>query len=59
MTKHDFARVKPIGYAVVQLVKREKNILTVKNLDAIDKTPVLNIKPYIPEVGQPPGHKNK
>lgn len=43
-------RINPIGYAVVQLVKKEDNILTVKYLDAIDKTPVLDIKPYIPAI---------
>jgi tRNA-Thr(GGU) m(6)t(6)A37 methyltransferase TsaA len=44
------SRINPIGYAVVQLVKRDRNILTVKNLDAIDGTPVLDIKPYIPKI---------
>lgn len=43
-------RVNPIGYAVVHLVKRKGNILTVKYLDAIDHTPVLDIKPYLPEI---------
>ncbi len=43
-------RVNPIGYAVVELIKRDKNILTVKYLDAIDGTPVLDIKPYVPEI---------
>jgi tRNA (Thr-GGU) A37 N-methylase len=33
----------------VKLLKREGNVLTVKGLDAIDGTPVLDIKPYIPE----------
>lgn len=39
-------RPNPIGLAVVELLKREKNILTVKALDAYDGTPVLDIKPY-------------
>jgi tRNA (adenine37-N6)-methyltransferase len=39
-------RPNPIGMAVVELVKREKNVLTVKALDAYDGTPVLDIKPY-------------
>lgn len=42
-------RINPIGYSVALLVKREGNVLVVKGLDAIDKTPVLDIKPYIPE----------
>ncbi|WP_439924199.1 tRNA (N6-threonylcarbamoyladenosine(37)-N6)-methyltransferase TrmO [Nitrobacter sp. JJSN] len=39
-------RPNPIGLAVVELVKRDKNVLTVKALDAYDGTPVLDIKPY-------------
>lgn len=39
-------RPNPIGLAVVELLKRDKNILTVKALDAYDGTPVLDIKPY-------------
>jgi len=40
----------PLGLTVVELVAREKNILKVKGLDAIDGTPLLDIKPYIPEI---------
>jgi tRNA-Thr(GGU) m(6)t(6)A37 methyltransferase TsaA len=36
----------PIGLTLVELVKREENILWVKGLDAYEKTPVLDIKPY-------------
>lgn len=50
-------RVNPIGYAVVQLVKKENNTLTVKYLDAIDGTMVLDIKPYIPEIDTRPDAK--
>ncbi|OJU27123.1 MAG: tRNA (N6-threonylcarbamoyladenosine(37)-N6)-methyltransferase TrmO [Nitrobacter sp. 62-13] len=39
-------RPNPIGLAVVELLKRDKNVLTVKALDAYDGTPVLDIKPY-------------
>ncbi len=39
-------RPNPIGLAVVELLKRNKNILTVKALDAYDGSPVLDIKPY-------------
>ncbi|EAQ36275.1 hypothetical protein NB311A_02184 [Nitrobacter sp. Nb-311A] len=39
-------RPNPIGLAVVELLKRDNNILTVKALDAYDGTPVLDIKPY-------------
>jgi tRNA-Thr(GGU) m(6)t(6)A37 methyltransferase TsaA len=41
-------RPNPIGVAVVPLLKRRKNILRVEGLDAIDGTPILDIKPYYP-----------
>lgn len=39
-------RPNPIGLAVVELLKRDRSILTVKGLDAFDGSPVLDIKPY-------------
>jgi tRNA-Thr(GGU) m(6)t(6)A37 methyltransferase TsaA len=42
-------RPNPIGLTVVKLLKRKENLLTVAGLDAIDGTPVLDIKPYLPE----------
>ena len=42
----------PLGLSVVELVAREKNTLKVKGLDAIDGTPLLDIKPYIPSVDE-------
>lgn len=39
-------RPNPIGLAIVELLKREANVLTVKALDAYDGSPVLDIKPY-------------
>jgi formylmethanofuran dehydrogenase subunit E len=42
----------PLGLTVVELVAKEKNILEVKWLDAIDGTPLLDIKPYIPGVDE-------
>lgn len=39
-------RPNPIGLAVVELLDIEKKVLTVRDLDAIDGTPVLDIKPY-------------
>jgi len=40
-------RPNPIGHAVVNLINREKNILKVKRLDAIEGTPVIDIKAYV------------
>ena len=36
----------PIGLTLVKLIKREENILWVKGIDALDETPILDIKPY-------------
>lgn len=40
-------RPNPIGHSVVEMVSRKNNILMVKKLDAIEGTPVIDIKPYI------------
>ena len=40
-------RPNPIGKATVRLLQRQGNILRVEGLDALDGTPVLDIKPYI------------
>jgi tRNA-Thr(GGU) m(6)t(6)A37 methyltransferase TsaA len=42
------ARPNPIGITTVKLLERQDNVLKVIGLDAIDRTPVLDIKPYIP-----------
>lgn len=41
-------RPNRIGKTTVSLLQRQGNILTVKGLDALDGTPVIDIKPYIP-----------
>lgn len=41
-------RSNPIGKTTVRLLQRRGNILNVKGLDAIDGTPIIDIKPYIP-----------
>lgn len=41
-------RPNPIGLTVVALERVEGAILTVRGLDAVDGTPVLDIKPYLP-----------
>jgi len=43
------ARPNPIGITTVKLMERRDNVLKVTGLDAIDGTPVLDIKPYIPD----------
>ncbi len=39
-------RPNPIGLTLVELLKTENNILTIRGLDAFDGTPVLDIKPF-------------
>ncbi|MCP8318783.1 MAG: tRNA (N6-threonylcarbamoyladenosine(37)-N6)-methyltransferase TrmO [Candidatus Methylarchaceae archaeon HK01B] len=41
-------RPNPIGLTLVELIERKGNIVKVKGLDAIDGTPVIDIKPYFP-----------
>jgi tRNA-Thr(GGU) m(6)t(6)A37 methyltransferase TsaA len=42
-------RPNAIGITIVELVKREGNTIWVKYLDAIDGTPILDIKPVMKE----------
>jgi len=42
-------RPNPIGMSTVKLREREQNILHIENIDILDGTPLLDIKPYIPE----------
>lgn len=39
-------RPNPVGVSVVRLLRRRGTILRVEGLDAIDGTPILDIKPY-------------
>lgn len=39
-----------IGITVSKLIERNKNILKVQGLDAIDGTPLIDIKPHVPEI---------
>lgn len=42
-------RPNPIGITAVQIVSAGDNYLEIKGLDAINGTPVLDIKPYFPQ----------
>jgi tRNA-Thr(GGU) m(6)t(6)A37 methyltransferase TsaA len=41
-------RPNPIGISTVRLVQIQGHILTIKDVDMVDGTPLLDIKPYIP-----------
>ena len=38
---------------MVKLISVKENILTVENVDILDGTPLLDIKPYVPAFDQP------
>jgi tRNA-Thr(GGU) m(6)t(6)A37 methyltransferase TsaA len=46
-------RPNPIGFTVLQLLKRDKNLLQVQGVDMIEETPILDIKPYTPRDQKP------
>lgn len=41
-------RPNPIGISIVELLEKNKNILKVKGVDMANKTPLLDINPYVP-----------
>ena len=43
------SRPNPIGLSVVRLLSIEGNVLHIENVDIVDGTPLLDIKPYVPE----------
>ena len=43
------SRPNPIGISIVRLVRVENNILRIQDVDIVDGTPLLDIKPYVPE----------
>jgi tRNA-Thr(GGU) m(6)t(6)A37 methyltransferase TsaA len=50
-------RPNPIGLSIVRLLRVEENILHVENIDVLDGTPVLDVKPYVPEFDRPPAER--
>lgn len=46
-------RPNPIGLSVLALEKVYDNILEVVNVDMLDGTPLLDIKPYVPDFDRP------
>ncbi len=43
------SRPNPICISIVHLVRLEENILHIQDVDIVDGTPLLDIKPYVPE----------
>ena len=42
-------RPNPIGLSTVRLISRDANVLEIEGVDVLDGTPLLDIKPYMPE----------
>jgi tRNA (Thr-GGU) A37 N-methylase len=51
------ARPSPIGISVVRLLAVQERVLEVADVDVIDGTPLLDIKPYVPEFDCYPNSK--
>lgn len=46
-------RPNPIGLSIVALSRREQNILHVTNIDVVNGTPLLDVKPFVPAFDAP------
>ncbi len=51
------ARPNPIGLSIVKLIRIEGPILHVEDLDVLNGTPLLDLKPYVPEFDHRPDAK--
>jgi tRNA (adenine37-N6)-methyltransferase len=43
-------RPNPIGFTVVELLRREGRLLQVRGVDMLEGTPILDIKPYLSSI---------
>ncbi len=43
------SRPNPIGISIVKLIGVEGSVLEIEDVDIVDGTPLLDIKPYVPE----------
>jgi tRNA-Thr(GGU) m(6)t(6)A37 methyltransferase TsaA len=51
------SRPNPIGLSVVRLLRREGSVLHIADVDILDGTPLLDIKPYVPDFDSCPGSR--
>jgi len=47
------SRPNSIGLSVVKLTKINQNIIEIENVDIVDGTPLIDIKPYVPAMDAP------
>jgi len=50
-------RPNPIGISIVRLTKVEGGTLHIEDVDMVDGTPLLDIKPYVPELDSQPAER--
>jgi tRNA (adenine37-N6)-methyltransferase len=48
-------RPNPIGLSIVRLISITENVLEIEGVDVLDGTPLLDIKPYVPEFDRKDG----
>jgi tRNA-Thr(GGU) m(6)t(6)A37 methyltransferase TsaA len=48
-------RPNPVGFSVVRLDRIRRGVLEIRNVDVLDGTPLLDIKPYVPAFDSPRG----
>ncbi len=53
-TRHP-CRPNPIGLSIVRLIRREGVLLFLEDVDILDGTPLLDIKPFFPQYDVPEG----
>ena len=44
----DPARPTPVGMSTVRLIRKRRNVLWLYGVDVLDRTPLIDIKPYVP-----------
>ena len=47
-------RPNPIGLSIVRLIRIDGPILYIENIDVLDNTPLIDIKPYVPDFDAQP-----
>lgn len=50
-------RPNPIGLSIVRLLKIEGSTIEVENVDILDGTPLIDIKPYVPDFDEYPADR--
>jgi len=53
------SRPNPIGLCVAELLKVEECLLTVRELDALEGSPIIDIKPYLPRADLVPNARRR